>query len=932
MANGEFRVFISAVTSEFGAARDEIANDLNARGIQVRVQRSFRQEADADTLLCKLHNYISGCSAVICVIGNRTGACPTPDEADEFRNVLPPGFNEASYTQWEFFIARHYGKRLSIYLASDLFVPERPVPTTEDYPHLQEKFVKHIEKLGLDHTPFSNAEELRISILKEDWPKPPVIRPIKLPYQSMRSLFKGRSHFMQQLSDSLPLSHEPVIITKALYGLGGIGKSRAALEYAWEHQNKYSALLLVTSQTPEALRRELAALTIPLGLPERGSMDDEVKLLAVLNWLRANPIWLLILDGLDTEQALDEAVHLMGQMTGGHVVITSQLTNFPPSIEPLELKLLDIEPATQFLIERTRRRRPEPDDQTVARELAERLDGLALALEQAAAFINEKQWTFRKYIDEWHNSWLEVADWSKPAVTQYPRALVASWQTSVARLSENARRLLQSLSWFSSEPIPEFMLDVSMMGLDAKNLWDSLNELSSLSLVTRHVENSFFSVHRLVQTTTRLSLGQQCRESLEEAVCWMDAAFTGDPTDVKNWPRLDPLWPHALAIAEHAQLAQITSAGRLTNVLTLLLTTKTRHAQREIELGCSPRVWLPPMTKLRFSHTRFEMALEPLQGLSSLQELSLTGIYVGDAAPLAKLVNLQRLDLGRTQVISIAPLANLKALRRLDLRRTKVGDIAPIAALTDLESLALAHTLVTDISPLASLTKLQSLDLSDIPITDITKLAGLSNLTRLGLGGTHVRDISALVGLTRLSSLDLSDTRVTDLSPLTSLRTLEELRLNGAKVRHVPALANLTKLRDLDLSGTKVCEISPLADLVNLYVLSLGGCAVENVTPLAHLVNLKVLNLGCTRIKDIKALTRLVNLRSLDLRGTRVRDTQAIAELFALESVDLAFTKVMKVSPLAALPRLKVLHLEGTRVSDTTMLISNHGPKILQEV
>jgi hypothetical protein len=57
MAAG-FRVFLSAVTSEFGSARDALAADLRSRDMLVRVQSDFRQEADSDTTLRKLHDYI----------------------------------------------------------------------------------------------------------------------------------------------------------------------------------------------------------------------------------------------------------------------------------------------------------------------------------------------------------------------------------------------------------------------------------------------------------------------------------------------------------------------------------------------------------------------------------------------------------------------------------------------------------------------------------------------------------------------------------------------------------------------------------------------------------------------------------------------------------------------------------------------------------
>jgi hypothetical protein len=45
-----------------------------------------------------LHDYIRECSAVVCVIGERSGARPSPAAAAEFAHLLPPGITEASYT------------------------------------------------------------------------------------------------------------------------------------------------------------------------------------------------------------------------------------------------------------------------------------------------------------------------------------------------------------------------------------------------------------------------------------------------------------------------------------------------------------------------------------------------------------------------------------------------------------------------------------------------------------------------------------------------------------------------------------------------------------------------------------------------------------------------------------------------------------------
>jgi hypothetical protein len=71
MPQHQFRVFLSAVTSEFGKARDALGADLRSRELLLRVQSDFRQEWESDTTLKKLHDYIRDCSAVVCVIGKR---------------------------------------------------------------------------------------------------------------------------------------------------------------------------------------------------------------------------------------------------------------------------------------------------------------------------------------------------------------------------------------------------------------------------------------------------------------------------------------------------------------------------------------------------------------------------------------------------------------------------------------------------------------------------------------------------------------------------------------------------------------------------------------------------------------------------------------------------------------------------------------------
>ena len=81
-----------------------------------------------------------------------------------------------------------------------------------------------------------------------------------------------------------------------MHGLGGVGKTRLAVEYAWQHADEYSAVLCVTADSPENLHRNLAELTGPLvlDLAEHSATEEEARVAAALRWLQAHPGWFLI--------------------------------------------------------------------------------------------------------------------------------------------------------------------------------------------------------------------------------------------------------------------------------------------------------------------------------------------------------------------------------------------------------------------------------------------------------------------------------------------------------------------------------------------------------------------------------------------------------------------------------------------------------------
>jgi tetratricopeptide (TPR) repeat protein len=373
---------------------------------------------------------------------------------------------------------------------------------------------------------------------------------------------------------------------------GGIGKTRLAIEYAWSREAAYSALLFVSASDAAALNAGLAGLTAfeILDLPEKEARDDATKIAAVLRWLESNPTWLMILDNVDGRAAVAAVAKLIPRLKGGHVVLTARASNFPAGVRKLEVSTLDENAAAQFLLDRTDADRSKnKDDAALAQTLARELDGLALGLEQAGAHIATDHIGFARYLKLWSESREKALAWADATVTGSDRTLATTWAASVARLSPESRLLLDRLAFLAPDPVPDSLLDVAVPSeasdIDAYEARSGLYAYSLISHVNKeHGGQSGFVVHRLVQDFARRAMSDGRRtQALREALEWVNAAFIGDAEDVRSWPILDPLAPHALAAARHADVAKIAEpTARLFNELGGMLEAKADYAQAEL--------------------------------------------------------------------------------------------------------------------------------------------------------------------------------------------------------------------------------------------------------------------------------------------------------------------------------------------------------------
>jgi tetratricopeptide (TPR) repeat protein len=607
------KIFLSAVSTQFKDCRDALASDLRAIGCEVQVQEDFQQ--GPRTLIERLEEYVARCDRVIALVGDAYGS---EASGDAVPLVDPP----RSYTQWEYFFT--VGERLAsspvstkdhyVYFASDAYLAAHAVQQPAEHAERQRRFAEHVKASGKHWSSFGSLENLCRLVLRDGWQmteRPP--RPTDLPHGSMGALFKGRGQDLENLHQRLWRAGATGSAV-AIHGLGGVGKTRLAIEYALRHQNEYSALLYVSANTREAFNANLAGLCSPLvlNLPEREAKEEDSRVAAVLRWLDEHPGWLLILDNVDTPEGAEAVEERRGQLVGGHLVITSRLREWSGGVGRLELGLLSEDDAVAFLLDRTEgRRQAAGTDEAQARALAVQLDRLALALEQASAFISTYGGSFADYLQRWRAGEKKVHEWHDARLMQYPRPLAVTWHTTVSQLDPSAVALLRLLSWLAPEPIPRALLEteaarqaltVGERRLGSRSLawirrWtrfrrsapadleNALAALANCSLIQRDTRGTAFRMHRLVQEMTRDRLpARQQQDWLRDTLGVLDVYLPTDlpPQDVRSWPRWEPVRAHVGAVVESAAAAGIDRpTTRLMDDLGRLLQTKCLWAEAE---------------------------------------------------------------------------------------------------------------------------------------------------------------------------------------------------------------------------------------------------------------------------------------------------------------------------------------------------------------
>jgi tetratricopeptide (TPR) repeat protein len=322
----------------------------------------------------------------------------------------------------------------------------------------------------------------------------------------------------------------------AAAGLGGIGKTAAVVQvvHAEVERGTFDYILWASAESTVTLQNDFAQIARALlKLPAALAPGADAKLCRelVVGWMQqTDKRWLLVLDNADALDPVRDYMPTSAQPGCGHVVMTTRVSEEHLKTElkkrkftTLTLETLSSAESKGLLLQGTgcSSGAALPMDELKALdEIVAELDGLPLALVQAASLMQVRACSFSKYLVRYQQVRTEIfhSHTVRAAINGVRESVATTWKLSAETLKPAEEELLQVLSLLAADSIPrEFVvavgqrMDVSsylhkhFAGVGGDGEWETdelLDALQRLSFVS-HTANKTISMHRLLQQVQR---------------------------------------------------------------------------------------------------------------------------------------------------------------------------------------------------------------------------------------------------------------------------------------------------------------------------------------------------------------------------------------------------------------------------------------------
>ena len=370
--------------------------------------------------------------------------------------------------------------------------------------------------------------------------------------------FGGRLSELQDLSNLLPLNDtsQPKVNIAAVCGLGGVGKTSLATEFAQQRKNFYTGGVYWFSGEDDSTF-ESSVYDVATRLRTQTDLFDLTFSATLAKISQNNNPWLIVLDNMDQLSLSPNIIKLVSgpwqHHASGHILITTRRkpAAFAQDIRGfdeeccLSLQCFTVEEGKKFIFRRISNVNEEEMNE-VAEELVQQLGGLPLALEQAGAYIKSLPCTISQYLELYEKQRLRLLNRQKAAsVSVYDSherlAVRTTWHLNFEHIKHSvddgkaATKFLYASAFLNPNEIQKDIINVGEPPIEDKEFNEcvktTLGRQQVLKLLTdfslfKETESSNLNVHHLVQEVILESLNADEEiQSINDAIRMLLYAF-----------------------------------------------------------------------------------------------------------------------------------------------------------------------------------------------------------------------------------------------------------------------------------------------------------------------------------------------------------------------------------------------------------------------
>ncbi len=385
-----------------------------------------------------------------------------------------------------------------------------------------------------------------------------------VPYKQKGAQVIGREEAIEKVRQQLTSGHRTNIgQAVAFEGLGGLGKTQLAVEYAFRFKEEYpnGAIWINADQDIEAQLIELVDQAQWIA-PES---DHQAKLAVARQRLRAYPNCLVIFDNVESLDTIVDYLQLLHNDT--HILATSRSEWI--GFEPIPIDTLDENLSYQLLIQEAHREPSGEADKEAAIEIVRSLGGLPLALELAGAYLRYRptvEWEEYRSLLEHNLKEAFPKKFTRSTFTKHEADLYSTLKIHESLFSEAPRLkdILDILTWSGSAPMSKDLLCHLLDVKDATELVNALSLGTTLRLLNKPRDAESYAIHRLVRQVRQEDIPLQVREDWVSSTCVaIGRWFQELRSDFSNLPRYEAEIDHLKAWEQNALGFSPKCASRL---------------------------------------------------------------------------------------------------------------------------------------------------------------------------------------------------------------------------------------------------------------------------------------------------------------------------------------------------------------------------------